>query len=37
MRQVGAEPTNEVHGDALRKRYVAVKRPDRWYKTINKV
>ncbi|MGK5446449.1 Eco57I restriction-modification methylase domain-containing protein [Streptomyces radiopugnans] len=25
------------HGDALRKRYVAVKQPHRWYKTIDKV
>ena len=25
------------HGDALRKRYVAVKQPQRWYKTIDKV
>ncbi|WP_286158216.1 Eco57I restriction-modification methylase domain-containing protein [Streptomyces sp. CB03911] len=25
------------HGAALRKRYVAVKQPDRWYKTIDKV
>jgi hypothetical protein len=25
------------HGDNLRKRYVAVKQPDRWYKTIDKV
>jgi adenine-specific DNA-methyltransferase len=25
------------HGDALRKRYVAVKQPERWYKTIDKV
>ncbi|MFE1945197.1 Eco57I restriction-modification methylase domain-containing protein [Streptomyces massasporeus] len=25
------------HSDALRKRYVAVKQPDRWYKTIDKV
>ncbi|MFE2755353.1 Eco57I restriction-modification methylase domain-containing protein [Actinosynnema sp. NPDC059335] len=25
------------HGDALRKRYIAVKQPDRWYKTIDKV
>jgi methylase of polypeptide subunit release factors len=27
----------EEHGDALRKRYVAVKQPHRWYKTIDKV
>ncbi|KIF02280.1 DNA methyltransferase [Streptomyces sp. RSD-27] len=27
----------EEHGAALRKRYVAVKQPDRWYKTIDKV
>ncbi|MFF5128886.1 Eco57I restriction-modification methylase domain-containing protein [Streptomyces syringium] len=27
----------EKHGDALRKRYVAVKQPQRWYKTIDKV
>ncbi|MEU1307288.1 Eco57I restriction-modification methylase domain-containing protein [Streptomyces cinnamoneus] len=27
----------EQHGEALRKRYVAVKQPDRWYKTIDKV
>ncbi|WP_242572340.1 Eco57I restriction-modification methylase domain-containing protein [Streptomyces sp. NP-1717] len=27
----------ENHGDALRKRYVAVKQPQRWYKTIDKV
>jgi adenine-specific DNA-methyltransferase len=25
------------HGDALRKRYIATKQPDRWYKTIDKV
>ncbi|MCI0386359.1 Eco57I restriction-modification methylase domain-containing protein [Streptomyces sp. CNQ085] len=25
------------HGDSLRKRYVAVKQPHRWYKTIDKV
>jgi adenine-specific DNA-methyltransferase len=25
------------HGDVLRKRYVAVKQPNRWYKTIDKV
>jgi adenine-specific DNA-methyltransferase len=25
------------HGDALRKRYIAAKQPDRWYKTIDKV
>lgn len=25
------------HGDGLRKRYVATKQPDRWYKTIDKV
>ncbi|MFF4295515.1 Eco57I restriction-modification methylase domain-containing protein [Streptomyces vinaceus] len=25
------------HGEALRKRYVAVKQPQRWYKTIDKV
>ncbi|MBQ0986296.1 Eco57I restriction-modification methylase domain-containing protein [Streptomyces sp. F63] len=25
------------HGDVLRKRYVAVKQPDRWYKTFDKV
>ncbi|MEU5393542.1 Eco57I restriction-modification methylase domain-containing protein [Streptomyces iakyrus] len=27
----------ENHGSALRKRYVAVKQPQRWYKTIDKV
>lgn len=27
----------EEHGAALRKRYVAVKQPQRWYKTIDKV
>ncbi len=27
----------EVHGDALRKRYTAIKQPHRWYKTIDKV
>lgn len=27
----------EQHADALRKRYVAVKQPQRWYKTIDKV
>jgi hypothetical protein len=27
----------EKHGEALRKRYVAVKQPQRWYKTIDKV
>lgn len=27
----------EAHGDALRKRYVAIKQPHRWYKTIDKV
>ena len=27
----------ERHGDALRRRYVARKSPDRWYKTIDKV
>ncbi|MFJ2563498.1 Eco57I restriction-modification methylase domain-containing protein [Streptomyces sp. NPDC087568] len=27
----------DKHGDALRKRYVAVKQPHRWYKTIDKV
>lgn len=27
----------EEHGAALRKRYVATKQPDRWYKTIDKV
>lgn len=27
----------EKHGEALRKRYVAVKQPERWYKTIDKV
>ncbi|MFJ2626938.1 Eco57I restriction-modification methylase domain-containing protein [Streptomyces sp. NPDC087532] len=27
----------EKHGAALRKRYVAVKQPQRWYKTIDKV
>ncbi|MFI5522647.1 Eco57I restriction-modification methylase domain-containing protein [Streptomyces platensis] len=27
----------EEHGTALRKRYVAVKQPQRWYKTIDKV
>lgn len=27
----------EGHGDALRKRYVARKQPDRWYKTIDKI
>ncbi|MEU5087005.1 Eco57I restriction-modification methylase domain-containing protein [Streptomyces sp. NPDC021356] len=27
----------EKHGGALRKRYVAVKQPHRWYKTIDKV
>ncbi|MFI1064698.1 Eco57I restriction-modification methylase domain-containing protein [Streptomyces spororaveus] len=27
----------EKHSAALRKRYVAVKQPDRWYKTIDKV
>lgn len=27
----------EEHGDALRKRYIAVKQPQRWYKTIDKV
>ncbi|MDT0445283.1 Eco57I restriction-modification methylase domain-containing protein [Streptomyces johnsoniae] len=27
----------EEHGEALRKRYVAVKQPQRWYKTIDKV
>ncbi|WNF27082.1 Eco57I restriction-modification methylase domain-containing protein [Streptomyces sp. C11-1] len=27
----------EEHGTALRKRYVATKQPDRWYKTIDKV
>ncbi|MFG3099493.1 Eco57I restriction-modification methylase domain-containing protein [Streptomyces sp. NPDC048182] len=27
----------ERHGEALRKRYVAVKQPQRWYKTIDKV
>ncbi|ARF63112.1 SAM-dependent methyltransferase [Streptomyces violaceoruber] len=27
----------EKHGTALRKRYVAVKQPHRWYKTIDKV
>ncbi|MFL4905208.1 Eco57I restriction-modification methylase domain-containing protein [Streptomyces sp. MMS24-I2-30] len=27
----------EKHGGALRKRYVAVKQPERWYKTIDKV
>ncbi|MFF3173214.1 Eco57I restriction-modification methylase domain-containing protein [Streptomyces sp. NPDC057900] len=27
----------EEHGTALRKRYIATKQPDRWYKTIDKV
>ncbi|MGW7457774.1 Eco57I restriction-modification methylase domain-containing protein [Streptomyces sp. NPDC054797] len=27
----------EEHSEALRKRYVAVKQPERWYKTIDKV
>jgi hypothetical protein len=27
----------EQHSDALRKRYIAVKQPNRWYKTIDKV
>ncbi|MBZ6093297.1 Eco57I restriction-modification methylase domain-containing protein [Streptomyces olivaceus] len=27
----------EEHGAALRKRYIAVKQPERWYKTIDKV
>ncbi|WP_078856372.1 Eco57I restriction-modification methylase domain-containing protein [Streptomyces sp. NBRC 109706] len=27
----------EKHGEALRKRYIAVKQPQRWYKTIDKV
>ncbi|MEU9803371.1 N-6 DNA methylase [Streptomyces sp. NPDC051000] len=27
----------EEHGEALRKRYVAIKQPHRWYKTIDKV
>ncbi|MFJ8194575.1 Eco57I restriction-modification methylase domain-containing protein [Streptomyces sp. NPDC096094] len=27
----------EKHGEALRKRYVAIKQPQRWYKTIDKV
>ncbi|UQS32127.1 Eco57I restriction-modification methylase domain-containing protein [Streptomyces fradiae] len=27
----------EQHGEALRRRYVAVKQPQRWYKTIDKV
>ncbi|MFE3788907.1 Eco57I restriction-modification methylase domain-containing protein [Streptomyces goshikiensis] len=27
----------EKHGETLRKRYVAVKQPQRWYKTIDKV
>ncbi|WP_371773135.1 Eco57I restriction-modification methylase domain-containing protein [Streptomyces sp. NBC_01438] len=27
----------EGHGTALRKRYIATKQPDRWYKTIDKV
>ncbi|MGH3907314.1 MAG: Eco57I restriction-modification methylase domain-containing protein, partial [Pseudonocardiaceae bacterium] len=27
----------EVHGDALRRRYTAIKQPHRWYKTIDKV